>query len=120
MKKLITTLTILAAGATLALAQDAPATNSCDHHPGPGGPRGRHGRMNPEAFFKKLDTNNDGSISAEEFEARPRARKNPERAKERFKKLDTGGNGSLSLDELKAGHYRPKGGEHQDEGAPNQ
>src|SRR4051794_13926727 len=61
MKLIPTTLCILALGAGAAFAEDKPAAPG-----GPGGDKGRpHG--NPEEAFKKLDTNNDGSVTLEEF-----------------------------------------------------
>ena len=53
----------------------------------------------PEAAFKKLDKDNDGKLSLDEFKANA---KDPAKAEQQFKKLDTNGDGSLSLDEFKA------------------
>ena len=60
-------------------------------------------KPDPEAAFKKLDTNGDGKLSKEEFLASPGAKKDAAKAGERFSKLDKNGDGSLSLDEFKAG-----------------
>jgi len=65
-----------------------------------------------EAMFKKLDTNNDGKLSAAEFskielkkKKDGQAPKKPGKAAKKidaiFKKLDTNNDGSLSLDEFK-------------------
>lgn len=58
MKKLITTLSVLALATMISNAADKPKD---------GRPDGQ--RPNPEEVFKKLDTNNDGAISLEEFKA---------------------------------------------------
>lgn len=104
MKKLTTFLTVLAATAGFALAQDTTPAPSCPAHQGPGG----HKQRDPEAFFKKLDTNNDGAVSMDEFKASRMGQKDPSKAEARFKQLDTNGDASLSLDELKAGHHKPE------------
>jgi hypothetical protein len=88
MKNCIKTLGILAIASSFALAQDAP--------------KKERGQRNPEAAFKKLDTDGDGSLSLEEFKASPRAKKNETRATEVFGKMDADSNGSVSLDEFKA------------------
>jgi len=65
-----------------------------------------------EAMFKKLDTDNDGKLSAAEFskielkkKKDGQAPKNPGKAAKKidaiFKKLDTNKDGSLSLEEFK-------------------
>jgi hypothetical protein len=93
-KLIITTLGALALATTLAFAEDKP-----------GGRRGHH---QPGEIFKKLDTNNDDSISEAEFKAGPRAQKDPARAAEIFNKMDKDNNGSVTKEEIKAG--RPHGG----------
>ena len=97
MKVIITTLSALALASTLAFAEGKPGRSG-----------GRHGHPNPAEIFKKLDANNDGSISEAEFKAGPRAQKNPAKAAEIFKKLDKDNSGAVSLEEFKA--HRPHGG----------
>lgn len=109
MKKLTIVLSVLAASATLAFAEDGAKKDGAKKEGAPGGPGGRRGGGNPEEFFKKLDSNGDGGISLDEFKAGPRAQKDPSKAEERFKQLDTNGDGKLSLEELKAGHHAPGG-----------
>jgi Ca2+-binding EF-hand superfamily protein len=67
---------------------------------------------NPEKAFKKLDTDNNGSLSLEEYKASPMGTRAGEKAEPKFKKLDTDGNGSVNLDEFKAGSTggKAKGG----------
>ena len=73
-----------------------------------------HGpRRSPEEMLKKLDTNNDGKISLEEWKASPRSQKDPAHAEEMFKKLDTNHDGFITLDELKA---HPMGQHHHEHG----
>lgn len=70
-----------------------------------------HGpKRSPEEMLKKLDTNNDGKISLEEWKASPRGQKDPARAQEMFNKLDTNHDGFISLEELKA---HPMGQHHR-------
>ena len=112
MKKLISSLGVLALASALSLAEDKPPVPP---PPGgePGGPRdGR--RPPPEEMFKRLDTNGDGTVSLEEFKAGPRGQRNPERAEEAFKRMDKDGDGKLTLEELKQG--RPPRGPGGPEG----
>lgn len=113
MKKISLILTTLAASATLSLAQDAassPSPAAAEH--GKGGARGT-----PEEMFKKLDTDNSGSISLDEMKASPMGKRNPDKVEEHFKKLDTDNNGSISLDEFKAGRAARGGGPSGSPGA---
>ena len=48
---------------------------------------------NEADMFKKMDTDGDGKISADEFAAA---------GKEKFTKMDTNGDGKISVDEMKA------------------
>ncbi len=96
-KLIITTLSTFVLASTFALAEGKPG------HRG-----GKHGHPQPGEIFKKLDANNDGSVSEAEFKASPRAQKNPAKAAERFKKLDKDNSGGVTLEEFKAG--RPPGG----------
>ena len=66
-------------------------------------------KTSPEDLFKKLDSNNDGKLSLEEFKAGPAAQKDPTKAEAKFKKMDTNNHGFLTLEEFKAGmEKKPK------------
>ena len=107
MKTTIQTLSILAIAASLSYGEE-PAAKP-DKHKAP----------NPEAIFKKLDANSDGSVSLDEFKASPRGQKDPAKAEAAFKKLDADSNGSLSLDEFKAGGPKKDGkGKGKDKAKP--
>jgi Ca2+-binding EF-hand superfamily protein len=69
----------------------------------------------PEKTFKKLDTDNNGSLSLEEYKASPMGTKAGDKAEPKFKKLDADGNGSVNLDEFKASST---GGKAKGEGKP--
>ena len=63
----------------------------------------RYGKMDgkmQEKMFKAMDTNSDGMVSTDEF--------NAYHAK-KFKDLDVNGNGQISLEEMKAGHKKMMG-----------
>ena len=74
------------------------------------------GRMNPEDIFKKLDSNNDGKLTKDEFMANPRAKEDPAKAEERWKAMSKGKD-SITLEEFKAAGPG-KGGKGGDKGAP--
>lgn len=57
-------------------------------------------KPDPEAQFKKLDTDNDGKLTEAEFIGK-RTGDAAEKAKKAFARRDTDKNGSLSLEEFK-------------------
>lgn len=57
---------------------------------------------NPEAAFKKLDANSDGSISKEEWAASPMAKKDAAKADKAFAGKDKNKDGSISKEEFTA------------------
>ena len=79
--------------------------------PGKGGDKPKH---EPEAVFKKLDTNADASLSLDEFKASPRAKKDLTKAEEMYKKLDKDGDGKVTLEEFKTPPPK-KGGDSKPE-----
>ena len=98
MRFLTTTLTALAACAVIATAADEPK-------------KADKPKADPEAAFKKLDTNGDNFLSLDEFKASPRFKKDPSTAEAAFKAKDKDSDGKLSLDEFKAhgpGHGKKK------------
>jgi Ca2+-binding EF-hand superfamily protein len=54
-----------------------------------------HGEANLESKFKQMDTNNDGSVSRDEYTNFYR---------QKFSSMNTNHDGYLTLDELQAGH----------------
>ena len=60
----------------------------------------KKGKRDPQAIFKRLDSNNDGKLSKEEFSKFGKG-DNATKADKFFGKLDTNSDGSLSADELK-------------------
>ena len=76
-----------------------------------GGGKGKK-KMDPAEEFKKLDTNNDGKLSKEEFEKFERARKKANETKKaanQFNHLDSNNDGFISLEEFrKAFEHRGK------------
>jgi Ca2+-binding EF-hand superfamily protein len=65
-------------------------------------------KADPEAIFKKLDTNNDGSVTKEEYLATKKAQKDTDKAGKHFEKLDANKDGKLSKEELAAGEKSKK------------
>lgn len=109
MKSITTILATLALGTTLAVAADekkpeaAPgAPAKTEAKPGEKKPGADKPKRDPAEMFKKLDTNNDGKISLEEWKAGPMGQKDPAKAEEIFGKKDKDGDKSLSLEEFSA------------------
>ena len=65
-------------------------------------------KADPEAMFKKLDSNSDGSISLDEFKAGPIGKKDAAKAEEIFKKKDKDSDGKLTKEEATATHAKKK------------
>jgi hypothetical protein len=84
-------------------------------------PGKKQGKRDPEALFKRMDSNSDGKVSKEEFTKFFEAMKEKRAAKGKggkgkgdpsklFEKLDANGDGYLSLEEFKKfGEMRGKG-----------
>lgn len=106
MKTTITLLSALALATSLSFGQDQPD----GPQKGPRGPGGPGQRPNPEEMFKKLDTNNDGTVSLDEFKASPIGQKDAAKAEELFKKLDANADGGVTLEELKTNRPPRHGG----------
>jgi Ca2+-binding EF-hand superfamily protein len=82
-------------------------------------------RPNPKEHFKKMDADNNGTVSLEEFKSNPRAKENPEKATEIFKKMDADSSGGVTLEEMIEHHKKhrpdhreggPEGGDKGDGG----
>jgi Ca2+-binding EF-hand superfamily protein len=101
MKLVITTIAALAIAGTFAIAEDAKPAAPAD--------KGDKPKNEPSELFKKIDSNNDNSISLEEFKAGPAGKKDPAKAEEIFKRRDKDGDGKLSPEEFAA-----RGGKKKD------
>jgi hypothetical protein len=95
MKTCIFTLGAMAIAASLCFGQDGEPSKG----------KGKGKRPNPEKIFKKLDSNNDASLSLDEFKAAPRAQKKPEKAEKVFAKMDSDSSGGVTFEEFKS--FRP-------------
>lgn len=91
MKSITSILAILALAATVNAAEGDKKPEA-----------GKKKDFNPEAVFKKLDADGNGSISKEEFLASPQGKKDATKAGEVFGKKDKNGDGSLSKEEFTA------------------
>jgi len=73
-------------------------------------------RPSQEELFAKLDVNNDGGLSLEEFKNRKRKKEvDAEKMEKRFTKIDADANGLISLEEFQAGATK-KGGKRRGKG----
>ncbi len=55
-------------------------------------------KRDPEAMFKKMDTNADNTLTLEEFQV---GKKDPDKAATNFGKRDKDGDGKVTLEEFK-------------------
>ncbi len=62
---------------------------------------GERKRPSAEAFFKRIDKNNDGKITKDEFGTRAKTDQQKERAAKAFAKIDADNSGDISLEEFK-------------------
>ncbi|MDB6154453.1 MAG: EF-hand protein [Chthoniobacteraceae bacterium] len=99
MKTLSSILAVLALSTTLSFAADE--TKPADK-PAAAEPAAEKPKRDPAEAFKKLDADNDGFVSADEFKKSPQAQRAPEKADENFKKRDTNSDGKLDLAEFSA------------------
>ena len=91
MKRLITILSTTAFAFSASLAETTTAA-------------GQQSAAKAAEFFKKLDTDSDGVLSAEEFKTGLSAKTNSAAVEEYFNKLDTNGDGNVSLAEYTSHH----------------
>jgi|SaaInl85LU_5_DNA_1037374.scaffolds.fasta_scaffold234780_1 Ca2+-binding EF-hand superfamily protein len=67
-------------------------------------------KPDPEKMFKKFDTNEDGSISLEEFKAIKRKNEVPaEKLEKNFARMDEDSDGKVTLEEMIAFREKNKG-----------
>ncbi|MBK8090489.1 MAG: EF-hand domain-containing protein [Verrucomicrobiaceae bacterium] len=90
MKVITSILTLLAIAATVNAAE------------GDKKPEGAKKKADPEAMFKKLDSNSDGSISKEEWAASPQAKKDAAKADKMFAGKDKDKDGKITKEEFTA------------------
>ncbi len=98
MKSITSILAVLALGTSLAVAAEKPAAKP----EGAAAANADKPKRDPAVAFKKLDTDNDGKISAKEWAESPQAKKDEAKATEMFGKKDKDGDKSLSLEEFSA------------------
>jgi Ca2+-binding EF-hand superfamily protein len=67
--------------------------------------KGKKEKPSREQVFKKLDKDNSGSLSLQEFTGK----RDPAKAEKAFKRLDKDGNNELSLEEFSAKPKKKKG-----------
>lgn len=93
MKSITSIFAVLALGTSISFAADAkPAAAAGADKP----------KRDPAEMFKKLDANNDGKVTKDEYLAGPAGKKDATKAGEVFGKKDKNGDGSLSLEEFSA------------------
>ena len=95
MKTSLASLSALAVAASLSLAQNPPTES----------PTAPGKRPSPELIFKKLDTNGDGFLTLDEFEASPLGKRDAAKAGEIYQKMDAKSDGKVTIEEFKA--FRP-------------
>ena len=104
MKKLITSILAITTSAFLATAADGD--KPADAKPAePAADAGKKGagkkpHASPEEMFKKMDANNDGSVSLEEFKTVGIGKKDPAKGEEIFKKRDKDSDGKITKEEF--------------------
>ncbi len=97
MKTITSILAVLALGTTLSFAVEPAKPAAGADAAKPDKPK-----ADPAVFFKKLDANSDGKISAEEWKASPQSKKDAAKAEEYFGKKDKDGDKNLTLEEFSA------------------
>lgn len=88
-------------------AQDAPKKKDAQEG---------HQHPSAEQIFQKLDGNNDGSLSLEEYSASPRFKDKQDAAKASFEKMDSNSDGKVTLEEMKAA-FAKRAAEHKEGGS---
>lgn len=71
-------------------------------------PQAKASSSSAEAYFKKMDINDDGGISLIEFKASPAGQNNPRMAGEYFKNLDKNGDNKITFEEMTARRTQSK------------
>ena len=105
MKSITTILAALAVGTTLSIAADEKPAAPAKPEAAKPAAGAEKPKPDPAAAFAKKDTNNDKSLSLDEYKA---GAKDPAKAEEAFKKKDKNADGKLTLEEFSAAGGKKK------------
>jgi len=107
MKSITSILAAFAVTTTLTFAEDKPAPAKPEAGAtaatAAAAPDAKKPKVDPEVAFKKIDGNNDGDVTLEEFNSKGPGKKDAAKGEEMFKKKDKDSNGKLTLEEFKGG-----------------
>jgi hypothetical protein len=105
MNKLFSLVLVLVVGCAVAVSSAQAAGRK-------GGEGGQKTRPSADEIFKKLDTNNDGSISLDELKANPRLKGQGDQVEKAFQEATKDDKGGLNAAGLKEVMSKLRGGAH--------